>query len=101
MILDQSVTLFERAQHVIPGGVNSPVRAFNAVQGNPPFIVSAKGAYMTDEDGNQYLDLIGSWGPMIVGHSHPRIVEAIHRTAQTGTSFGAPTKAEVLFAEAL
>ena len=98
---EQSTTWFERAQHVIPGGVNSPVRAFNAVEGNPPFIVSAKGAYMTDEDGNQYLDLIGSWGPMIVGHSHPQIVEAIHQTAQTGTSFGAPTKAEVLFAEAL
>ena len=92
---------FSRAQSVIPGGVNSPVRAFNAVEGTPPFIVSAKGAYMTDEDGNRYIDLIGSWGPMIVGHAHPSVISAIHHTASTGTSFGAPTKAEVLFAEEL
>ena len=92
---------FARAQTVIPGGVNSPVRAFNAVEGTPPFIVSAKGAYMTDEDGNSYIDLIGSWGPMIVGHAHPSVISAIHQTASTGTSFGAPTKAEVLFAEEL
>jgi len=97
----QSKSWFDRAQNVIPGGVNSPVRAFNAVEGTPPFIVSAKGAYMIDEDGNQYIDLIGSWGPMIVGHAHPTVVEAIHQTAVTGTSFGAPTKAEVLFAEEL
>lgn len=101
MRLEQSTSWFKRAQNVIPGGVNSPVRAFNAVKGEPPFIVSAKDAYMTDEDGNRYLDLIGSWGPMIVGHSHPNIVKAIQDTAVTGTSFGAPTKAEVLFAEAL
>jgi len=92
---------FTRAKTVIPGGVNSPVRAFNAVEGNPPFIVSAKGAYMIDEDGNQYIDLIGSWGPMIVGHAHPDVISAIHETALTGTSFGAPTSAEVLFAEEL
>ena len=92
---------FSRAQSVIPGGVNSPVKAFNAVEGTPPFIVSAEGAYMTDEDGNQYIDLIGSWGPMIVGHAHPNVISAIHETATTGTSFGAPTKAEVLFAEEL
>ncbi len=92
---------FSRAQAVIPGGVNSPVRAFNAVEGTPPFIVSAEGAHMTDEDGNRYIDLIGSWGPMIVGHAHPSVISAIHQTASTGTSFGAPTKAEVLFAEEL
>ena len=92
---------FDRAQTVIPGGVNSPVRAFNAVEGTPPFIVSAEGAYMTDEDDNQYIDLIGSWGPMIVGHAHPSVISAIHTAATTGTSFGAPTKAEVLFAEEL
>ena len=92
---------FFRAQTVIPGGVNSPVRAFNAVEGTPPFIVSAEGPYMTDEDGHRYIDLIGSWGPMIVGHAHPAVISAIHKTAITGTSFGAPTKAEVLFAEEL
>ena len=92
---------FFRAQTVIPGGVNSPVRAFNAVEGTPPFIVSATGPYMTDEDGNRYIDLIGSWGPMIVGHAHPEVISAIHKSATTGTSFGAPTKAEVLFAEEL
>jgi glutamate-1-semialdehyde 2,1-aminomutase len=97
----QSQNWFSRAQEVIPGGVNSPVRAFNAVEGTPPFIVSAEGPYMTDEDGNRYIDLIGSWGPMIVGHAHPEVVSAIHQTAMTGTSFGAPTKAEVLFAEQL
>ena len=82
-------------------GLILPVRAFNAVEGTPPFIVSAEGPYMTDEDGNRYIDLIGSWGPMIVGHAHPDVVSAIHQTAMTGTSFGAPTKAEVLFAEQL
>ena len=97
----QSQNWFSRAQEVIPGGVNSPVRAFNAVEGTPPFIVSAEGPYMTDEDGNRYIDLIGSWGPMIVGHAHPEVISAIHQTATTGTSFGAPTKAEVLFAEQL
>lgn len=97
----QSQDWFDRAQSVIPGGVNSPVRAFNAVEGTPPFIVSAQGAYMIDEDDNRYIDLIGSWGPMIVGHANPKVVTAIHQTAMTGTSFGAPTKAEVLFAEEL
>ncbi len=97
----QSQDWFDRAQNVIPGGVNSPVRAFNAVEGTPPFIVSAHGAYMIDEDNNRYIDLIGSWGPMIVGHANPTVVEAIHQTAMTGTSFGAPTKAEVVFAEEL
>ena len=92
---------FTRAQSVIPGGVNSPVRAFSAVEGIPPFIVSAEGAYMTDEDGHRYIDLIGSWGPMIVGHAHPDVISAIQKTATTGTSFGAPTKAEVIFAEEL
>lgn len=101
MQTSQSDQLLERAKKVIPGGVNSPVRAFNAVEGNPPFIVSASKATMTDSDGNTYLDLIGSWGPMIVGHSHPKVVQAITETAAQGTSFGAPTESEVVFAEEL
>ena len=75
---------FSRAQSVIPGGVDSPVRAFNAVEGTPPFIVSAEGAYMTDEDGNRYIDLIGSWGPMIVGHAHPNVVQPFMKLRQQG-----------------
>ncbi|MBM76013.1 MAG: glutamate-1-semialdehyde-2,1-aminomutase [Proteobacteria bacterium] len=96
-----SDSLLQRAQKVIPGGVNSPVRAFSAVEGNPPFIAQAKGCWMEDVDGNVFLDLIGSWGPMILGHAHPKVLEAIQDTAQNGTSFGAPTEAEVLFAEEL
>ena len=83
------------------GGVNSPVRAFGAVVGDPPFIERANGCYMWDVDGNRYIDLIGSWGPMIVGHSHEKVLEAIIQSAQNGTSFGAPTQQEVLFAEEL
>jgi glutamate-1-semialdehyde 2,1-aminomutase len=101
MQYQQSQEWFNRAQEVIPGGVNSPVRAFNAVEGSPPFIASAQGAYMWDQDENKYIDLIGSWGPMIVGHRHPTVIKAIQETLNTGTSFGAPTKAEVLFAEEL
>ena len=99
--MNRSQQLLARGKEVIPGGVNSPVRAFRAVQGDPPFIVSAQGSWMTDVDGNRYLDLIGSWGPMILGHRHPIVVEAIQKTLHTGTSFGAPTEAEVLFAEEL
>ena len=101
MKTENSDQLLQQAKHYIPGGVNSPVRAFNSVQGNPPFIIKANGCWMEDEDGNTYLDLIGSWGPMIIGHSHPNILQAIHQTSINGTSFGAPTKNEVLFAQEL
>ena len=99
--MNQSKQLLERAKKRIPGGVNSPVRAFNAVQGDPPFIKRAQGCWLYDEDDNQYLDLIGSWGPMIAGHAHPKVVAAIQETVKNGSSFGAPTKGEVFFAEEL
>ncbi|MEZ4606635.1 MAG: glutamate-1-semialdehyde 2,1-aminomutase [Deinococcales bacterium] len=95
----RSETLFNRAKKLIPGGVNSPVRAFGSVGGVPPFIKRAKGARLWDEDGKEYIDLIGSWGPMIMGHSHPKVLAAIQEAAQDGTSFGAPTEREVLLAE--
>ncbi|QRR00363.1 glutamate-1-semialdehyde 2,1-aminomutase [Dyadobacter sandarakinus] len=94
-----SQALFERAQHFIPGGVNSPVRAFRAVGGSPVFIKSAKGAYVYDEDGNEYIELINSWGPMILGHGHELIHEAVAEAAQHSFSFGAPTRREVEVAE--
>jgi glutamate-1-semialdehyde 2,1-aminomutase len=94
-----SKALFERAQKVIPGGVNSPVRAFNSVGGSPVFIKRAEGAYLFDEDGNKYIDFIGSWGPMLLGHADPDIVDAVRETALGSTSFGAPTKLEVEMAE--
>ncbi len=84
---------------MIPGGVNSPVRAFQAVGGTPPFMVSGRGAYLTDADGNTYVDLICSWGPLILGHAHPAVVEALAQAASRGTSYGAPTAAEVELAE--
>ena len=99
MILDESTRLFERAQKLIPGGVNSPVRAFGSVGGTPPFMARAKGSHLWDADGNSYLDAIGSWGPMIMGHARPEIVEAIYEAAQNSTSFGAPTKRELELAE--
>ncbi len=95
----QSKSLFERAQGVIPGGVNSPVRAFKAVGGTPRFISKAHGARLWDADGNELLDYIGSWGPMIHGHNHPAVVEGITRALQDGTSFGAPTEREIELAE--
>lgn len=98
---DKSKALFERAQHSIPGGVNSPVRAFKSVGGTPLFMKSAKGAYMFDEDGNRYIDYIASWGPMILGHAHASIVEAIREKAASSTSFGAPTELEIEMAELL
>ena len=97
----ESAQLFERAQRAIPGGVNSPVRAFRAVGGTPRFIASAKGAYLTDADGNEYVDLVSSWGPMVLGHAHPEVVEAVRRAATDGLSFGAPTLAEIELAEAI
>jgi len=96
-----SVGLFQRAVRVIPGGVNSPVRAFRGVGGTPLFIARARGARVEDEDGRSYLDYIGSWGPMILGHGHPAVVEAIRRQVGLGTSFGAPSRLEVEMAEAL
>jgi glutamate-1-semialdehyde 2,1-aminomutase len=91
--------LFLSAQELLPGGVNSPVRAFRAVGRSPLFIKRAKGAYIWDEDGNKYIDYVGSWGPMILGHSQPAIVESIRKAAKSGTSFGAPTRLEVRMAE--
>lgn len=95
----KSVKLLEKAVEIIPGGVNSPVRAFKSVGGSPLFIKKAKGSHLWDEDGNKYIDYIGSWGPMILGHSHPVITEAIKKQADIGTSYGAPTKLEVEMAE--
>lgn len=94
-----SAAYFERAQELIPGGVNSPVRAFKSVGGNPLFIKSAKGAYLHDVDGNSYIDLIGSWGPMLFGQAHPVIEDAVRQALSNGFSFGAPTYNEVLIAE--
>ncbi|WP_328594478.1 glutamate-1-semialdehyde 2,1-aminomutase [Actinomadura macrotermitis] len=94
-----SQQLFDRANQVVPGGVNSPVRAFRAVGGTPRFITSARGPYLTDADGNEYVDLICSWGPMILGHAHPAVVAAVREAAGRGTSYGAPTPGEVELAE--
>ncbi|MBL8924787.1 MAG: glutamate-1-semialdehyde 2,1-aminomutase [Pseudonocardia sp.] len=94
-----SRTLFARAAAAIPGGVNSPVRAFTSVGGTPRFMVSARGPWLTDADGHRYVDLICSWGPMILGHAHPAVVEAVRAAAGSGLSFGAPTPAEVELAE--
>ncbi len=97
----QSAALFSRAQEVIPGGVNSPVRAFRAVGGVPAFIRRGEGSRVWDEDGNSYIDYVGSWGPLILGHAAPAVVSAICETAQNGTSFGAPTLREIELAETL
>jgi glutamate-1-semialdehyde 2,1-aminomutase len=94
-----SKALFERATALIPGGVNSPVRAFKAVGGTPIFFKKAAGAYLYDEDDNRYIDYIGSWGPMILGHAYPAVIEAVQRAAVDSTSFGAPTRREVELAE--
>jgi len=99
MNLQKSKTLFERAQKSIPGGVNSPVRAFKSVGGDPVFIQRAKGAYLFDEDGNRFIDYIASWGPMILGHAHEPVVKAIQQKATESTSFGTPTELEVDMAE--
>src|SRR6476660_2188372 len=88
----RSQRLFERAQQVIPGGVNSPVRAFRAVGGIPRFMVEGSGPYLTDADGGQYVDLVSSWGPMILGHAHPAVVDAVQQAAARGLSFGTPTE---------
>ncbi len=93
--------LFERAQLRIPAGVNSPVRAFRAVGGTPPFMARASGAYVWDADGRRYIDYLGSWGPMVAGHTHPAVVEAVQAAAAKALSFGAPTEAEIELAEVL
>jgi glutamate-1-semialdehyde 2,1-aminomutase len=96
---ERSQQLFDRAGAVVPGGVNSPVRAFRAVGGTPRFMVSGHGPYLTDADGNDYVDLICSWGPLILGHAHPAVVSAVREAAARGTSYGAPTPGEVELAE--
>ena len=98
-VVEQSRKLQKRAEQMIPGGVNSPVRAFRAVGGDPPFIVRGQGAHIWDADGNDYVDYIGSWGPMILGHAAPTVVEAVISAARNGTSFGASTPAEADLAE--
>ena len=99
MSYKKSVKLFNDAKKVIPGGVNSPVRAFKSVGGNPIFALKAKGAYVYDEDGNKYIDFISSWGPMILGHAHPKIISEINRVAENGTSYGMPTLLETKLAK--
>jgi glutamate-1-semialdehyde 2,1-aminomutase len=98
---DLNETLFDRARKVIPGGVNSPVRAFRAVGGTPRFVKRAEGAYFWDANGKKHIDYIGSWGPMILGHGHPAVLEAVQKAALDGFSFGAPTEREVELVEAL
>ncbi len=99
MNFTRSEELFEKAKRLIPGGVNSPVRAFKSVGGTPVFIERGQGARVTDVDGNEFVDYVCSWGPLIFGHAHPRIVEAVKRAAEWGSTFGAPTEAEVTLAQ--
>jgi glutamate-1-semialdehyde 2,1-aminomutase len=101
MSISRSQAIFERAKQVIPGGVNSPVRACRSVGADPVFVAQGDGAAITDLDGNRYIDLIGSWGPLILGHTHPEILDAIRETMASGTTFGAPTEIEVRFAETI
>jgi glutamate-1-semialdehyde 2,1-aminomutase len=101
MDTSRSHALFSRAQSLMPGGVNSPVRAFKSVGGEPFFVQRAEGAYLIDVDGNRYIDYVGSWGPMVVGHNHPAVLEAVIATARDGLSFGAPNPLEVTMAETL
>jgi len=97
----KSEALFKRAQAVIPGGVDSPVRAFGSVGGTPRFMAKGDGCHIVDTDGNKYIDFCMSWGPLILGHAHPKVLDAIQSAMKKGTSFGAPTEAEVLLAEKL
>src|SRR5882672_1863005 len=99
MDIHKSKELFARAQKTIPGGVNSPVRAFRSVGGTPLFIRKAKGCYLYDADGNKYIDYIASWGPIILGHAHEQVVQAIQERAALSTSYGAPTELEIEMAE--
>ncbi len=97
----KSQQLFAQAQQFIPGGVNSPVRSFRAVSGTPPFIARGQGCRVSDVDGNEYIDYLGSWGPLVLGHAHPAVVEALQRAAEGGTSFGAPVELEVELARCI
>jgi glutamate-1-semialdehyde 2,1-aminomutase len=97
--MTQSINLFHRAQKIIPGGVNSPVRAFKGVGGDPIFFKQGKGAYLIDVDDKSYIDYVGSWGPLILGHCHPAVISAVTNVLQSGMSFGAPTELEILLAE--
>ena len=99
--MTRSSELFQRAQRVLPGGVNSPVRACGAVGGDPLFISHGDGPYVFDVDGNRYVDMVSSWGPLILGHAHPEVLDAVHEVMGDGTSFGAPTELEVMFGEAV
>src|SRR5215471_16546568 len=96
---EQSRAMQKRAEGLIPGGVNSPVRAFRSVGGEPPFLVRGEGAYVWDADGNRYIDYVGSWGPLILGHSVPDVIDAVVHAARSGTSFGASTPTEADLAE--
>ncbi|MSQ59809.1 MAG: glutamate-1-semialdehyde-2,1-aminomutase [Betaproteobacteria bacterium] len=100
-MVSKNQLLFEASQRIIPGGVNSPVRAFRAVGGTPVFFAKASGSRFWDADGKSYLDYVGSWGPLIVGHAHPEVIEAVRKAAESGLSFGAPTQAELELAELL
>src|SRR5437016_13974917 len=99
MIRTKSKQAFERACRLMPGGVNSPARAFGAVGGQPPFIARGEGPFLFDIDGNRYLDYFGSWGPLILGHCHPRVVQAVQEALAKGATFGAPTELETQLAE--
>ncbi|NLZ11824.1 MAG: aminotransferase class III-fold pyridoxal phosphate-dependent enzyme, partial [Alcaligenaceae bacterium] len=99
--MPRNTELFERACRTIPGGVNSPVRAFRSVGGVPRFIQRAQGPYVWDVQGTQYTDYVGSWGPAILGHAHPEVIRAVQEAAVNGLSFGAPTEAEIDIAEAI
>src|ERR1700737_1647733 len=101
MSRQKSQELFRRALEIIPGGVNSPVRAFRSVGGNPLFIARGEGSHIFDVDGNEYIDYVGSWGPLLLGHRHPEILAALERALTIGTSFGAPTEQEVELAAAI
>src|SRR5438309_11761686 len=101
MSIPRSQSLFERAKALIPGGVNSPVRACRSVGADPVFVAQGDGATITDADGNTYIDLIGSWGPLILGHAYPAILDAIAEAMSSGTTFGAPTEIAVEFAETI
>ena len=99
--MTQSHDLFESAQRHIPGGVNSPVRAFKSVGGTPVFFARGQGSRLYDQDGREYIDYVGSWGPMILGHAHPAVVDAVQKAAARGLSFGAPTRQETKMAQVL
>src|SRR5438105_14671124 len=97
--MSRSEEIFRRSQELMPGGVNSPVRAFKAVGGTPPVIERGSGAHLWDVDGREYIDYVGSWGPLILGHAHPAVIEAVRKAAEKGTTFGAPTELEAELAE--